>query len=109
MLLIMMAAAAASPIYLDCAIQRSTAPPLKIDVVLDEANQKATLSLDTGLVIVRPAVFAPDRVRVPDDETTWTISRVDLGINRTMSFMPPSDPGESGKCALKPAPAKRAF
>lgn len=101
--------AATTPVYLDCTVPRAGAAPFKVEVALDEANQRATIALDTGRVVVRPAVFSPDQVKVPDEEATWTISRVDLRIHRALSFMPAGSPGETGSCTIKPEPAKRAF
>jgi hypothetical protein len=103
------AAAATAPVYLDCSFARESGGPFRVEVALDEPNQTATIALDTGRVVVRPAVFAPDRVRVPDEEMTWVVSRTDLSIRRTFSFMPATDQGEAGTCKIKPTPPKRAF
>lgn len=101
-------AAAAGPVYLDCVFPRD-GKPLSLEATLDEVNQRATIALETGYMVVKPALFSPDRVVVRDKDDTWSFSRTDLSMRRTFSFMPPNDPGEAGTCKIKPAPAKRAF
>lgn len=101
-------AAAASPVYLACPLQRE-AGPLVIDVVVNEPVQEVTISVPGGRTVTRKALFTPSEVRMTDDQTTWIFNRVDLSFQHILSFMPASDPGDTGKCSLKPAPTERAF
>lgn len=101
-------APANGPIYLTCE-WRVDSETSRVNVSLDEANQRAVIAIVDGRTVTRSALFTPTEVRVVDEPMTWTFSRVDLTFRRTFSFMPPSDPGNVGKCKLAPAPAKRAF
>jgi len=107
-LAVLASAQATSPVYLECQM-RPGADPFRADLVVDEANQRVTVALETGRTETRQALFAPSTVTVRDGETTWTLSRIDLSIRRTFAFMPPSDKGEDGACKIKPTPTKRAF
>lgn len=101
---------AAGPTYLTCELARQEGGPLAVDVAVDEANQQVTLSLpSTGRVVTRRALFSPTDIMVPDSPETWRISRVDLSFGRKFDFRPTGDAGETGRCQVKPAPAKRAF
>jgi len=104
--ILLMAAQAATPVYLTCTITPPDAAAFATDLALDEANQLATISQHTGRVAVRQAVYSPEEVRIPDDAQIWTVSRVDLTIRRSFTFTASI---ETGKCVLKPSPTKRAF
>jgi hypothetical protein len=104
------APAAVGPTYLTCELAREEGGPLAVDVAVDEANQQVTIALpSTGRVVTRRALFSPTEVTVPDQPVTWRVSRVDLTFGRKFDFMPAGDVGETGRCQLKAAPAKRAF
>lgn len=104
--------AAATPTYLSCTIDQG-ATELQVEVTADEEQQRATISLpSTGRAVTRPALFSPSEVQIEDRlgvwVDNWVIDRVNLGIQRRASI------GDkltvhSGKCVIKPAPAKRAF
>ena len=100
--------AASGPTYLTCAVPAAPTP-FAVELALDEAQGRATISIpSTGAVYTEEAAFAPDKVLIRDAHSTWTIDRVTLAAQRAYSFgkQPNVD---SGKCELKPAPAKRAF
>lgn len=102
--------ASSGPIYLTCELARQEGGPLAVDVAVDEANQQVTIALpSTGRVITKRALFSPTEILVPDEPTTWRFNRVDLSFERKFDFRPSTDAGETGRCQLKPAPAKRAF
>jgi len=99
---------APAPTYLACELSQEGGK-LSVDVAVDEPNQQVTIALPTGRTVTRRALFSPSEVRALDDQQTWLINRVDLSFGRTFAFMPEGDPGESGVCRVKVAPAKRAF
>lgn len=99
--------AASAPVYLTCMLNEN-GTPLGVNVMVDEADQRATIDLETGYAVTRDAVISQTTVRIPDAESTWTIDRSSLALSRRVTV------GEkqwmdSGKCEVKPAPAKRAF
>lgn len=110
MLLFAIAAAATplAPVYLACTLAQEVGV-LNVDIALDEANQRSTVALPSGLTITQPAVFSPAAVKIPGKNDTWTIDRVTLSIRRTFAFQPQDHPGQSGTCKLQDVPAKRAF
>ena len=96
-----------APTYLACSVDQEGVP-LAVEVVADEASQRATISLPSGRVVTRSALFSPTEVKVLDEMSTWVVDRVHLGFKRIVVI------GEktwidSGRCQVSPAPAKRAF
>ncbi len=100
--------AMAEPTYLVCQLVQETGL-IPVEIALDEDNQKVTIGLPSGRTVSRDGLFGPTEIKVVDDQTTWIINRVSSSLRRTFAFMPLSDPGEHGECAVKAAPAKRAF
>lgn len=106
---IMIAAGALSavgPTYLNCYLEQGGGH-LPVEVVTDEANQRATVSLPSGRVVQRIAVFTPTEVRVSDDQMVWKIDRVSLEFQRVTTIQ--TEHIEVGKCEVKPVPADRVF
>lgn len=108
LLAIIGAAAGPEPAYLTCEWTNASGTT-QADVAIDEANQRATISVVGGRIVTRPALFTPTEVTVVDEPMTWRFSRTDLTFRRTPSFMPATDPGNAGACKIAPKPAKRAF
>jgi hypothetical protein len=110
---ILLAAAAAAaqpaPVYLTCTVG-DAARPQTTDLALDEGMQRVTMSLPNNRVETIPALFGPAEVKfgqgIRGDSVDWTINRVDLSVRQTATF---SDIIQTGKCVVKPMPAKRAF
>lgn len=101
------APAMAAPTYLTCVVDQG-ATESTVEITVDESEQRATVYLPaTGRMVTRKALFSPKDVTIPDDASTWSINRVDLTMRRTYNFGEQSS--DPGKCALMPAPAKRAF
>ena len=97
---------AASPTYLACSIDQA-GENLTVEIVADEASRRAIVSLPSGRVVERVAVFSPTSVRIDDEPTVWIIDRSNLSITRTVNIREPRT--YNGKCEVKPAPEKRAF
>jgi len=97
-------AATAAPTYLACSVTDSS-KTFAVEVTADESQQRATVVLpDTGRVVTRKALFAPDRVEILDDESTWVIDRITLDFHRIV-VIGDDRSDNPGKCALKAAPA----
>lgn len=102
------APALAAPVYLACTVQQGSGP-IAVEITADEADQRAIVLLPgTGRVVTRKALFSPTEVNILDDETTWVVDRVSLNITRRFD-LGDHHSAYPGKCAIKPAPPKRAF
>ena len=98
----------AAPIYLSCTVDQS-GKILPVEITADETEQRATVVLPTtGRVVTVKALFSPGDVTILDGIDTWAINRVDLGFRRILTIGQDQST-YTGKCTLKPAPAKRAF
>lgn len=101
------ALSAGSPIYLSCELNQSRGP-LAVEVSLNEDDQSAIVSLPSGRVVKRLAVFAPAKVTIADENMVWTIDRKHMSFSRVVRIGE-KDFSEAGTCKLQPAPADRAF
>lgn len=100
--------ALAAPTYLACTLDQSSTQ-LPVDVTVDEDGQRAIITLPTtGRMVTRRAAFSPTEVSIPDDETTWVVNRTNLTFQRIIDIAGKRS-AYAGTCAVKPAPAKRAF
>lgn len=100
--------AAATPTYLACTLQDG-ATATSVALTVDEPDQSVTVEQQTtGRAIRRRAIFSPTEVRIPDEPSTWIVDRVNLGLQRIVTF---SDKQfvDRGQCKVLAAPAKRAF
>ena len=104
--LIAAASVGTSPVYLSCEIKRAT-DTLLIELALDEAGQRATLSFPPmeDTVSLR-ALFNANNVKILEGPSTLDVDRTSLSIKRSFDFM---DEVESGQCKIKPVPAARVF
>lgn len=96
------------PTYLTCQLDRAP-NQLEVEIVADEANRTAVVSLPkTGRIVTRTAIFSPETVRILDDPSVWTVDRVSLQLTRDLTI----GSGIStrvGHCKLTPVPTERAF
>lgn len=99
--------AASAPTYLACTLDQD-GKALPVEVAVAEDAQQAIISLPSGRVVTRQALISPTMVKVPDEQMVWSIDRVSLAFDRTITIGGAVST-ERGKCELKPAPAKRAF
>jgi hypothetical protein len=98
-----------APTYLTCILDQDKGP-LPVELVLDEQNQRASVSLPTtGRAITRPAIFSAATVSFKDEPLTYTVDRVTLALRRYWPESPDRSAGETGRCKVSPVPAKRAF
>lgn len=98
-------AVAATPTYLECNFPSRDAS-FEVQVTADEANSTVTVYMPkTGNTEKMTAVFTPTQVLFQNRMMSYTLSRTDLSINRTVPMIKASD---NGKCEVVTAP-KRAF
>lgn len=101
--LLMAAAPAAQPIYLQCNFPKNGAV---LDVSADEPNAAVTTVLrSSGYTEKYPAAFTATEVRFQNNMLAYVLSRTDLTIQRTIKLLGDTD---LGSCAIQTAP-KRAF
>ena len=98
---------ATAPTYLSCTLRQED-QPLTVEIVVNEELQQATVALPTGRTVTRRAVISPSAVRIVDEESTWTIDRVDLTFGRKV-VIGEQEWNDVGACKVAPTPAKRAF
>lgn len=101
------ALSAAAPTYLTCYIEQD-GERLPVEIAADEDNRRATVSLKTGRIVERLAQFTPAELRIVDQQSLWVVDRADLDFQRVVTIGDHQSTNY-GKCAMKPAPAERAF
>lgn len=98
----------AAPTYLECTLANGDWS-LPVELSVDEDNQQAVIAITkTNTVDTRRALFSPSEVKIFDKESTWIVDRSTLSIKREV-VIGDRHSFDTGKCRLKPAPAKRAF
>jgi len=101
--------AAAAPTYLSCQ-WGEVSEGSRVELAIDEGNQRITIARPDYEVVVLPALFSPDEVRATErigtETMTWTIGRTDLILKIGTSF---SSTPRTRACEIKPTPAERAF
>ncbi|WP_157222357.1 hypothetical protein [Novosphingobium sp. AP12] len=107
-MLMLAAGSPSAPTYLRC-VNTDGEWSLEVEMSLDERGRAATIVMPSlGRVVSRNALFSPEEVRIFDEESVWVIDRVTLDLRRDVTIGDKKST-TSGKCQLKPAPAKRAF
>jgi hypothetical protein len=100
----------AKPVYLGCRLYTGQ-DYYFISLALDEATQHVTLQMNGKTRLPDYAKFSEGAVTFatdkPPNENRWTVSRVDLSIQR--EFWPFQGNHHRGKCSLEKAPATRKF
>lgn len=99
--------AAANPTYLTCRYDVNGQEQVH-EFTLDEANSQASMYIaTTGYSRTGSATFTPERVIFEERPFTFTISRTDLSISRTIRGLGTAP--TTGTCQLRPNPPRRAF
>lgn len=110
MLLAFLAAAAATPVYLNCPWGAPEEGAV-VQLTLDEANQRVTIARPNGSIDVLSAHFGPDEIRATErigsETQTWVLNRLDVTVKTLVSFS--SAPSEAKPCRVVSPPEKRAF
>lgn len=97
--------AIAAPTYLKCVIAADTSA-VQVEITLDEAAGQATVYLpSTGRASKSSAVFRPGEVLFNDGDVSYSVSRTDFTIVRTVRAYKWVD---NGQCELQ-TNQKRAF
>lgn len=94
--------ASAAPVMLNCTISTQNDGPLQIEVQLNEGGGTVSYSFPhSGRSVVKPAIFAPDRVSFGSfsvNRTDLTIQRINDGqFDQSVFKLPPV---EFGRCTL---------
>ncbi|GEM_PF-1606787 len=102
------ALSAATPTYLSC--EWGEVDGSRVELAVDEANQRITIGRPGLEVVSLPALFTPNEVRATEriggETQTWLVDRTALTLTISVSFSP--NP-QIGQCEVKPTPADRAF